>query len=240
MEHKLGVYFQGWLMHQLPDEIATTLHHSTIKPYSISVRHSGNTVIFTVSLLGDEMTRHVEPILLNEDLKAFTLSSSKQKEFKVQKIQIETLTQAELSKIFYQDSAPKHYRIKFLSATSFKEDGEYIMFPDLKLLLQSLMQKYNVIFEKNNHVDQDLLNDLILKTRIVNYRLQSSYYPVHKSFIPGFLGEIKIACYGNQTLRNYLNMLLTFGSYSGVGIKTTMGMGTIECIKVKKGVRNGS
>jgi len=234
-DNKLGVYFQGWLLHQLPDEVATALHESIIKPYTVSVKQKNGMVEFIVTVLKDDLIREVDKVLLSDGLNTIGLTSSKQKEFMIKERVVKVLTEKDLSQMFYQVDAAKKYALEFYSSTSFKAEGEYYFFPDLRLIYQSLMRKYNVIFENNNHVDQDLLNELVAKTKIVSYRVQSTYYPIHKSFIPGFTGTIKVSCFGNQTLANYLNMLLRFGSFAGVGIKTSMGMGAVEYQEIKKG-----
>lgn len=46
--------------------------------------------------------------------------------------------------------------------------------------------------------------------------------------IPAFIGEVIINVRGPQQLSNLANMLIEFGTYSGVGIKTGMGMGGIS------------
>lgn len=41
------------------------------------------------------------------------------------------------------------------------------------------------------------------------------------------MGKITIKIRGTQTMTNFANMLFKFGNYSGVGIKTSIGMGAI-------------
>ena len=84
------------------------------------------------------------------------------------------------------------------------------------------------MFEGTEHVDVELLEEICRQTKITGYRVSSSYYPVHNVRIPGFIGEVRFKCRGNQTLRNYVAMLLHFAEYAGVGIKTSMGMGAVS------------
>ena len=118
-----------------------------------------------------------------------------------------------------------------MSPMSFKVQGDYYFFPDLELMFRNLMQKYNATFENTNIVDNDLLQEILENSKIVSYKIQSSYYPIHKAFIPGTIGRIKIRFKGNQTLTNYTQMLLNFGVFSGIGVKTGMGMGHISIAK---------
>lgn len=130
--------------------------------------------------------------------------------------------------MFYEFEANHYITVNFATPTAFKTNGIYLFYPDLRLLFHSLLMKYNFIFEGNQHVDNDLLEQFCNKTDIVNYNLRSYHYPIHNIYIPAFIGRITLHCYGNQTLTNYVNMLLHFGEYSGVGVKTAMGMGHIE------------
>ena len=45
--------------------------------------------------------------------------------------------------------------------------------------------------------------------------------------IPSFVGNITLKINGTRQFVNLINMLCEFGVYSGVGIKTAIGMGSI-------------
>ena len=66
---------------------------------------------------------------------------------------------------------------------------------------------------------------------IKRYNLRSTKYLLGDVKIPSFFGEIE--CYINapQHIVNMVHMLAEFAEYSGVGIKTTLGMGGIDVIK---------
>ena len=67
--------------------------------------------------------------------------------------------------------------------------------------------------------------------RIVSYKLHSQYFPHvtkdHK--IPAFVGSVVLKCHGPQPMIGLVRMLLKFGEYAGIGIKTSMGMGGVRC-----------
>ena len=46
--------------------------------------------------------------------------------------------------------------------------------------------------------------------------------------IPAFVGNIRIKIKGTIASKNLINLLLDFGTYSGVGLKTSLGMGGID------------
>ena len=57
------------------------------------------------------------------------------------------------------------------------------------------------------------------------YRLQTILFPMEKINITGFVGNISIRVHGPETLARYVRLLLRFGEFSGVGIKTGNGNG---------------
>lgn len=232
---KLAVFFQGWLMEHVNETYAEQLHLPGPKPYTVQVKKEGKHVCFIVNLLTDHANTIIGELLLQPGLKEICLASSQQKTFNIVEKKMSEQTQADLTALFYQEEVANTFTLHFDTPTSFKSHGEYVFFPDLSLILQSLIKKYNFVFEGNEKVEIDLLEQLCKTTKIVSYRISSSYYPIHHTFIPGFRGEIRIRSKGNQTLKNYLHMLLVFSAYSGVGIKTSMGMGAMSVRQEKKG-----
>ena len=77
--------------------------------------------------------------------------------------------------------------------------------------------------------DADTLESLEEGAEIIRYDLKSVKFPIEKVRIPAFIGKITIKMKGTQTMTNFAHMLFEFGEFSGVGIKTSLGMG---CIKI--------
>lgn len=228
VENHLGTYFHGWLMQQLQPELVDELHSMKTNPFAIYVERRHDRLQFVVSLLNAEVIEIFSPILLSSKLTVITLEASRQKIFPIHNREISDLSEKDLADIFYRESARNTFDISFITPIAFKSGGDYVFFPDLRLFYQSLMRKYSYTFERDEKVDPEMLERLCESTQIVSYHIMSSYYKVHQSFIPGFKGTIRIRCRGNQTLMNFLEMLLKFGEYSGVGIKTGMGMGALQ------------
>jgi CRISPR-associated endoribonuclease Cas6 len=102
-----------------------------------------------------------------------------------------------------------------------------VFHPDLRLLFQSLMMRYGAAVENDKEPDENMLQELVRHVRITSYRLHSQYYPIENVKIPAFMGSITLKIDGANSLASYILMLLRFGEFSGVGIKTSMGMGAI-------------
>lgn len=238
-DYRLSLYFQGWLMERLPKEVAIQLHESRIKPYTIHTLTQATETRFVLTSLDEELTKLFRSIIFKQEIKTFAFDCGQKVDFVITQREAIELTEKELKDFFYQEEKIHTITLKFLTPTSFKSQGEYIFFPDIRLIFQNLMKKYQVQMVGEEEIDLDLLNEISQALKVVNYRLTSSYYPIHRVFIPGMVGEVKFIVKGNQTLANYIWMLLKYGEYAGLGIKTTMGMGAIIATMERKVERNG-
>lgn len=233
-DKKLAVYFHGFLMGKVSPRFCEQIHETGANPFSLVVINGNDFLEFVVNLLNDESVEEFSTLLLNSGLSSFILESSEQKEFKILKKEIFDFQEKELVEIFYKDHEESFFNIQIQSPIAFKSDGEYIFLPDIRLFFQSLMRKYSANFEGTEKIDLDLLDEIVRTIRLIDYRLGSERYFIHNSFIKGFRGQLVFKCLGNQTLRNYVNMLLQFGEFSGVGVKNSLGMGAIKLIKKER------
>lgn len=131
------------------------------------------------------------------------------------------------------------FRIRFLTPTAFKSKRQFVIVPDVRLLFQNLLMRYNHCYSGEKEVDQETLDYITEHVRITSYNLKSCYFPrtMSKSDkIPAFVGGLTLYVSGPQSIRGLVAMLLTFGEASGVGIKTSMGMGGI-CLLPDHGVK---
>ena len=106
-----------------------------------------------------------------------------------------------------------------------EEAGQFVLFPDTRLIFQSLMQKYSRLVEGKAEIEEETLEFLAEHSQISSYRLKSHYFPIHGRKYPAFEGRVTIRIQGASTLKAYAQMLLRFGEYSGVGAKCSLGMG---------------
>ena len=130
---------------------------------------------------------------------------------------------------FYDKKCSRYFEVYFLTPTAFKHDGNYIFYPDLSLIYGSLMRKYSAFSQQMTMEDKDTLEELCRSSEVVNYRLQTIPFPLEKINVTGFVGKIGIKVKGSETIARYIRLLFHFGEFSGVGIKTGMGMGAIRC-----------
>jgi CRISPR-associated endoribonuclease Cas6 len=90
------------------------------------------------------------------------------------------------------------------------------------------MNKYSAIDSKMDMRDEETLDQLSQNSEIVRYRLRSAPFPLEGVNITGFQGDIRIRIKGTDTMSRFAKMLFSFGEFSGVGIKTSLGMGALN------------
>ncbi|GAW64049.1 CRISPR-associated RAMP superfamily protein [Ligilactobacillus acidipiscis DSM 15836] len=227
-DYKLGVFFHAWLMDHIDEQQSTIMHENGTKPLTINVKYENSKVIFEVNLLTSALSSTVHNILLNESLTSFALNSASQKHYSIKQKQSQYLVERDLTKEFYNEKPQRKMFINFSTSTSFKSEGLYIFYPDLHLLFQSLMRKYNFVYEGYENIDKELLEDICANVHVRGYNLRSNHYSIHKARIPSFTGSIYLICSGTSILVSYINVLLKFAEYGGVGIKTALGMGAVR------------
>lgn len=145
--------------------------------------------------------------------------------------ELKETSRQELVRQFYNEPPQHLFHIEMLAAASFKQRGRYVIFPDMRLFYQSLMNKYSAVSADMEMMDEDILEMLTEKSEIIQYRLRTVRFPLEGIAIPGFIGDFTLKVSGADTLAAYARMLLRFGEYAGVGVKTAMGMGAYRIVE---------
>ena len=209
----LAVKFHGFLMEQLDSDYVDYLHQQQTNPYATKVIQGREDTQWVVHLLTDDLEDKVFMTLL-----------------KIKEVSLNDLPKLSVEKVEIQElgADQTYFSIIFETPTGFKSQGSYVIFPSMRLIFQSLMQKYGRLVENQPEIEEDTLDYLSEHSSITNYRLETSYFRVHGQRIPAFRGRLTFKVQGAQTLKAYVRMLLTFGEYSGLGMKTSLGMGGIK------------
>lgn len=224
LSFQMASLFHGAFMEALPEEAATILHQSQLHPYTQHLERRNGQWHWVLTALNDEMGKVMEESLKGKD--SFSL---KKKEITVQMgtPEIRSVDNSELTDLFYRGSASRIHYIEFITPTAFKRQGQYLFYPDIFCLFQSIMMKYDAIFDSGFH-DPESLEELVSHTSIQQYQLRSTTFSLEGVKIPAFLGTIALRIRGTRTMADFANLLLQFGEYSGVGIKTSIGMGAYK------------
>jgi len=229
LHYNQGSHFHGVLMELCNEEMANQLHGPGIKPYSQWVIRKEEYGYWTINALQKPIEEAlVDPILANN--KQIRIENAQQS-ISVLKTNTMQYSYDQLVENYLLTKTGRYVRIAFLTPTSFKSEGRYQIFPTAKWIFTGLIMKFDA-FSDNLKIGSDVSpEDFAERLEIRSYRLRTAPYSIEGIRIPAFIGEIGIWIHGPQSFVNVTNMLLRFGEFSGVGIKTGLGMGAMQIIK---------
>lgn len=222
----------GILMDKLPDKIRNYLHSDTVRPMSQWLEPTGDSTFkWHLCVYNKEIEAAVGNLLQIGDtwhcrhLQAdFYIASINEKNISLQEY---------MAGIFTAEQVPDHLILHFKTAASHKVHGEYVLFPTVDLIGRSICRHMITMDENCVLGDEHVLQDILSHTRIVRYHLHSASFSIEGTRIYGYCGQIELSVRGPEALRRLAWMLFGFAEYSGVGIKTALGMGacTVETIE---------
>lgn len=208
------------MLERTPGDFASRLHDSAVTPVSQYV--CGD--IWRVSLFGDASISTLAPVL--EDLKTVLLRRDRTR-LDLELTGIETIGSVEQ----LLDAPPlDRGQLQLLTPTAFKSGGVYQLLPTQRLVMQSLILKWNGCFGDVCPIEDEGggLEALAEGLRYRSVQLDSRLYSMKHTQIPGVTGSIAFDTRLEGFHRQLANALLTFGTHSGLGIKTTLGMGGLQ------------
>lgn len=228
LDFKKSSNLQGVLFEHIRLEYAEKMHTQGLHPYSQYIIKRENALYWNICTLLEQAEREIIQPFLQEEIQSFVIDKGNI-EVLIKKKELIRKEERQLMREFYEKEADRYFTISFLTPTSFKQKGKYVIWPDLRLIYQSLMNKYGAIVENTEMLDEDMLQMMAEQSEIIKYNLRTVGFPIEQIRIPSFIGKVAVRINGPETLANYIRMLLHFGEFSGVGVKTGMGMGAI-CI----------
>lgn len=222
-----GSLFHGFLMETISSDYAEELHDSELHPYSQYIDKQDNDLYWVINCTNSKSAENIISKLLHKDYVSLKKLDT---ELKIIDKIYEEISYEDLIRSFYREDASRFITIRIKTPMSFKSNGEYCIFPDIRKIYKSLMNKYDASMKdsENNLFDIDTLEELSEKTKIIRYNLRSAKFPLEGITVPSFVGSITLKINAPQSLVNFANLLFKFGEFSGVGIKNSIGMGAIS------------
>ncbi len=237
LTYPMSSLFHGVLMGQIPQEYASHLHDSRLHPYTQHLERRGQGWYWIVNTLNQEAVAKIlyhglvpmREIYLQKHGLRISICSKELEECSFEK----------LAGYFYQMRGGRYIQLHFITPTAFKQQGKYLFYPDIRCIYQSLMNKYDAAAKDEAMCDEETLEELCKNTKIKHYDLKSTWFHLEGVRIPSFIGKVTFKLGGTQTMVSFANMLFRFGLFSGVGIKTALGMGAFRimedsCVKKSK------
>lgn len=218
----------GWLLEQVPEDFGDLLHRQQLTPISqhLSCSRDGD-AIWTVALLGNAAREILTPCL--ESLGEIPLHGNP-----CRAALPETRQVCSVQDLIAAGAAMGMYRritMEFCSPTSFKQNGRYVLFPQERLILQSLVAKWDELMPDYPLNDPDAMQMLEAGIAISDYRLRSARYALKGTRIPGFMGQLTLDVNLSPPMQQIWNALCVLAPFTGVGIKTALGMGGVRILR---------
>ena len=226
----MGSILQGALMEIIGVETSKELHCEGSRPYSqfIYFDKNKNVPIWRVNVLNDWA---YEKILI-------PLAHKQQIFLRHKNYHVNFLEHQIISEESYYDLAERFMSnnatiingvaADFLTTTSFRRDGRYVIFPEIYLIVQSLLNRWNNFSNSFIVEGENLPHILANFIKIQEYNFYNQNFLLEHQKVDGFCGRMTTTFEGERATKNLLGLLFEYANYSGVGIKTAIGMGAIN------------
>lgn len=203
------------------------MHEQRVRPYSQYLLVKEGKPYWRLAVLTEEAFEHIlRPIMRKDSL------CLEQKGYEVGLDDFHMVKQDSfqgLEERFWTGTDKVHHiDLEFLTSASFKKNGEYMIFPELPLVLNSLIRKWNA-YSDSMVLGEERLGDRLAESMcITDYRLHTHSFSVEGRRIRAFRGNIRLGLFKDDITRRMASMLAAFADYAGIGIKTAMGMGAVH------------
>ena len=226
LSYQWGPLFDGALMELLDSEYVDELHRSQLHPYAQHIEFREGEWYWVVNCLNEETATRI----IRDTLLGINAVHIKSKDICVPIVgkEYRELQQKELLRVFYESGSSRYIRVHFITPTAFKQRGNYLFYPDIRCMYQSLMNKYDAAVREESMVDEDTLEQLCDNSSIICYDIKSAGISMGWVSIASFIGKITLKLSGTQTMADFANLLFDFGEYAGIGIKASLGMGAFK------------
>ena len=222
--------FHGWIMEQIKEEYAEVLHSEQTRPFSQYLIKKGDKWEWHIQTFTETADLEIAEKLYKTDYSYIILEDCEKPINVLKKQWIEESLDDVLKKTYFQDSS-RICNINFVTPVSFKRQDKYVIFPEVKLIFQNLINRFQACDYQLAIGDAELLREITERVQITDYQLRTRKFYLEKTGIKGFQGKMSLKIHGPQMFVNLIHFLLRFGCYSGVGIKTALGMGAMEILE---------
>ena len=192
---------------------------------------SSNQFLLRLTFLADEVFAHFLKSALEWGSKALQLGPA---HFKVEQVNLVDVHQPHKNFCSYEEllsqaTSERHVTLHFLTPTAFRSEGKRnVLFPEPGLVFGSLLNRWNTLSSvKLNSELQQCFSSQILLAR---YKLETRMLNFGNYQETGFIGKCSFILVNelSEQQSKTINALADFAFYSGIGAKTTMGMGQVR------------
>lgn len=216
--------FHGYLMKEIEPSFAEYLHYNQTNPFTSCIvrEKSGDKAHWRITTFNKMAYDMIIAPLAGRSSDSIYIEH-KDMEFQIKNMKVEKSSFEEL----YLNTK-RTPRLRLLTPTSFKSDGRTHIFPDVKVLLNGVINKINLHSDSIRIEDEHALEELMKGMYLRDYNLRTAVFSMEKIKVKGFIGTLDVGLYGDPALLELLNFILASAEYTGLGIKTSLGMGGVN------------
>ena len=223
LDVNMSSLFHGYLMNSIDSTYVDYLHYNETHPYTSCIykdMESGK-IFWKITTFNKNAYEMLIKYFLENDIKNIYLKKKGIEVF----VKSVSMTKTSFEELFL--NSEKKNKIYFLTPTTHKLNGELQIFPNISTLLLGVINKVNQHSDTAKLEDEDVIIDFLEKVYIDEYYLRTKYFFLEKIRIKGFIGNVKIKS-KDEVFCQLLNFLLQVSEYTGLGVKTALGMGGIK------------
>ncbi|MGB3509045.1 MAG: CRISPR system precrRNA processing endoribonuclease RAMP protein Cas6 [Microcoleaceae cyanobacterium] len=118
------------------------------------------------------------------------------------------------------------FNLRFITPTAFAQKHLQLPLPIPELMFRSWLNSWNYFAPVYLGADE-LIGYLREAIALKHHRIQTRSFQIHKGFVNGFVGEVKLQVLRRSDflLVNVANLLVNYSQFTGTGMKTRLGMG---------------
>ena len=221
-----GYQLYAALLEQAPQTFGTEVHRDAVTPLSQFLSIGKDAIVWRVHLLGETFEQSLSPLLQQQKM---ILLKKDMIPFRVTDLRTAHIRDAE--ELFALSAQQRGLHVlHFQTPTAFKSQKQYLNLPTSRLIIQSLIRKWNGSFPDCPIEDEDGSGMEAIAAGLCcrRFQLRDQTYYLKGNGIPGFVGSLTLENRLSGFQREFADALLFFSGYSGIGIKTALGMGGVQ------------
>jgi CRISPR-associated endoribonuclease Cas6 len=209
----LGIKLHGFIMSKIDPRYANLLHTQEPRLFSLFVYDSGNGFVCRISTLNDEAAQILDVLENQDEIVVYT--GRKPTMLQVESTARATpINTADIPTILSQN----HYTLDIVTPATRKTSGRYSNPPDLSKYFTSVVNKLAAY--ENISIEHSELEQIFASVKINRYMYESRDFMLSNKKIPAMTGSVDITVKSEPA-----KLLLGYATYSGIGAKTSLGMG---------------
>ena len=116
-------------------------------------------------------------------------------------------------------------RLQAVSPVSHKSHGVFITLPSIECIVNSIIRKASAFLPECALPVEDELTRMLSACRVGKYDLHSVTYQLEGHYVPSWQGHLQIVLPADEYLHSLACAVFQLAEYTGIGIKTSLGMG---------------